>query len=152
MRQCRAELTNMCMIEDPATGKLLVQDRKLSWKGVAFPGGHVEPGESMTAAVVREVFEETGLTVSNVRLCGCKSWWEQDFCYLVFFYRTDCFSGELLNESEEGRNFWAAEEEIRRMKLAPGFGRMLDVFQSDAINEEFLRWDPETNETLHEFY
>ncbi len=152
MRQCRAELTNMCMVEDPKTGKLLVQNRRLSWKGIAFPGGHVESGESMTEAVIREVQEETGLTVSDVRLCGCKSWWEDDFCYLVFFYKTSSFSGVLLSESEEGENFWATEEEIRSMQLAPGFGRMLDVFRNDAINEEFLRWNPETDVTLHEFH
>lgn len=151
MRQCRAELTNMCLIEDQQTGKFLVQNRKLSWKGIAFPGGHVEPGESMTEAVIREVEEETGLTVTDVHLCGCKSWWEDDFCYLVFFYKTSSFSGTLISETEEGENFWATEEEIRKMQLAPGFGRMMDVFLHDEINEEVLRWDPQTGVTLHEF-
>ncbi|MBO5410173.1 MAG: NUDIX domain-containing protein, partial [Clostridia bacterium] len=42
----QVELTNMVMIEDKATGKVLVQERVKSWKGLSFPGGHVEPGES----------------------------------------------------------------------------------------------------------
>ena len=142
----------MCRIEDRASGKVLVQNRRLNWKGIAFPGGHVEPGESITESVIREVQEETGLTVSNVRLCGCKSWWEDDFCYLVFFYKTDSFSGDLLSESEEGENRWVTREELAGMQLAPGFARMMEVFENDSVNEEFLRWNPQTDETLHEFF
>jgi len=39
-------LTTMVMIENPATGQILVQDRLLKFKGLAFPGGKVDPGES----------------------------------------------------------------------------------------------------------
>ena len=46
--------TNMCMIENEK-GEVLMQNRVLSWKGFAFPGGHVEKGESFTDAVIREV-------------------------------------------------------------------------------------------------
>ena len=57
------ELTNMCMVED-GKGNVLVQNRlNPNWPGIVYPGGHVEAGESITASVVREVREETGLTV-----------------------------------------------------------------------------------------
>jgi 8-oxo-dGTP diphosphatase len=36
----KCELTTMVMIQDPTTGKVLVQERVKSWKGYAFPGGH----------------------------------------------------------------------------------------------------------------
>ena len=39
------ELTNMVMVEDKSTGCALVQERVISWRGLSFPGGHVEPGE-----------------------------------------------------------------------------------------------------------
>lgn len=47
-------LTNMCMVYDG--NKVLVQDRlDKNWKGLTFPGGHIEKHESFTDAVIREV-------------------------------------------------------------------------------------------------
>ena len=67
------ELTNMCMVADGT--KVLVQNRvKPGWPGITFPGGHVEPGESITASVIREVKEETGLAIESPKLCGIKTW------------------------------------------------------------------------------
>ena len=61
----RCELTNLCMITD-AENRILVQDRTdPSWPGICFPGGHVEPGESFVASVIREIQEETGLTIQD---------------------------------------------------------------------------------------
>lgn len=39
-------------------------------RGVEIPGGHVEPGETLMEAAVREAFEETGCTVDMVRPIG----------------------------------------------------------------------------------
>ena len=41
--------------------------KKKDWPGYTLPGGHVEMGESFVDAVVREMKEETGLTVLNPR-------------------------------------------------------------------------------------
>ncbi|MFL2105503.1 8-oxo-dGTP diphosphatase [Desemzia sp. FAM 23991] len=97
-------LTNMCMITDSETNLVLVQKRKKSWQGLTFPGGKLEPKESILDSVVREVKEETGLQVSNLKLCGIKDWYEEeeDFRYVVFLYQTADYQGELLAETEEG--------------------------------------------------
>ena len=42
------------------------------WSGYAFPGGHVENGESFAESVIREIYEETGLTIQNPQLVGIK--------------------------------------------------------------------------------
>ena len=65
------EFTNMCMICDGS--RVVVIDRKKrDWPGITFPGGYIEPGESFTDAVIREVQEETGLHIRSPQLCGIK--------------------------------------------------------------------------------
>jgi 8-oxo-dGTP diphosphatase len=66
----KIELTTMVMIQDLSTGAVLVQDRIKSWKGLSFPGGHVEDGESFVDCAIREIKEETGLIISNLKSFG----------------------------------------------------------------------------------
>lgn len=86
----KVELTNMCMIVDNKKQKLLVEERtRNDWPGLTFPGGHVETGESVLESVVREIKEETGLTVSNLILCGIREWpsFEPGVRYLSFYIK-----------------------------------------------------------------
>lgn len=127
-------LTNMCMVYDG--NKILVQDRRdPGWGGITFPGGHVEKGESFTEAVIREVWEETGLKIEKPRMCGIKSWYtKEDDRYIVLFYKTDKFSGEV-KSSEEGEVYWVDLKELPKINLAKDFGDMLKVFLDDELSE-----------------
>ena len=100
------ELTNLCMLTDDE-GRILVQDRTdPSWPGICFPGGHVEPGESFVESVIREVREETGLTILDPILCGIKQFPLQGGGrYVVLLFRASRFTGTLTS-SAEGEVFW----------------------------------------------
>ena len=134
-REERAEFTNMCMITDSA-GNVLVLDRQNpDWPGVTFPGGHVEPGESFTESVIREVLEETGLTVEDPMLCGVKQFQtESDARYVVFFYKATRYSGSL-RSSNEGSVYWLPRQEFPNQTLAPDMMEMIRVMESDGLSE-----------------
>ena len=141
-RSENAIFTNMCMISD-GNGNILVQDRRNpDWPGITFPGGHVEKGESFTDAVIREVFEETGLTIRCPVLCGIKQFPMEDGSrYIVLLYRADEFTGAL-RSSEEGRVFWMKPEELRASdRLSPNFEHYLPLFLDGGYSELFFDWD-----------
>ena len=129
-------LTNMCMVTDGT--RVLVQNRvDPDWSGYTFPGGHVEAGESFTDAVIREVREETGLTIEAPRLCGIKDWPEEDGSrYMVLLYRADRFSGTLVS-SGEGEVSWVELDALRSLPLADSMENMLRVFLEEEISEQY---------------
>ena len=76
MRTESVELTVLCLIHK--NGRYLLQDRiKNDWKGYTLPGGHIEPGESIVDAVIREMQEETGLTISHPHVELNNSHWKK---------------------------------------------------------------------------
>ena len=134
-----AVFTNMCMV---TYGKcnVLVQDRlNPDWPGITFPGGHVEPGESFTQSVIREVYEETGLTVENPVLCGTKQFQTNSGArYVVFFYKADQYHGTL-QSSSEGKVFWLPRTELPNQILAPDMMEMVQVMESKNLSEFYYQ-------------
>ena len=137
------KLMNMCMVMDK-DGRVLVQNRKKNdWDGLTFPGGKVEPGESLTDSVIREVWEETGLTVEKPLLCGVTHWYQDDKRQIVFLYKTQVYSGKL-QDSPEGHMEWMSVKELLEGKIAFGMEDVLRVFLEDDIMEMWYQNSPES--------
>lgn len=146
------ELTNMCMICD-GKGNVVVQNKinNPNWHGWNFPGGHVEKGEYVTPSVIREMQEETGLTIANPRLCGIKEFHRSDNGkrYIVFLYIADQFSGSL-KASEEGEIFWYPLDQLSASdQLINGFDEMLPVFMKESISEIYYEETADAYRTVY---
>ncbi len=127
------ELTVLCLIHKG--DKYLLQDRvKKDWRGYTMPGGHVEPGESIVDAVIREMHEETGLTIRNPKLCGVKQFPIENGRYLVFLFSSDEFEGEVIS-SDEGRMHWVDKNELASVNLVADFEELLQVMTDDTLTE-----------------
>ena len=121
------ELTVLCLIHDEE--RYLLQDRvSEDWKGYTLPGGHVEPGESIVNAVIREMKEETGYDLHSVEECGYFEWNvpKEGVRHLCILFRSKDFSGNM-HSSKEGELFWIKEEDLKGKALSLDFDKVLEV-------------------------
>lgn len=127
--------TNMCLIYKD--DEILVQERKKKdWPGLTFPGGHVEKGENFYDAIIREVKEETGLTLIKAILCGIEEYKQinDEDRYIILFYKCNNFVGEL-KSSIEGEVYWLKKEELKNKELSLDLDRILDIMENDDKSE-----------------
>ena len=136
-------LTNLCLIEDTSTNKVVLQyrspERYKKWSGYAFPGGHIEEGESLVESVIREVYEETGLTIADPKLVAVKDWEpDEGGRYIVFCYKATEFTGQL-RSSEEGEVSWVEKDQLEKLDLSYDMLPLLEVMEDPDLSEFYYR-------------
>ena len=136
-------LTNLCLVEDPTNGKVVLQyrspERYKKWSGYAFPGGHIEEGESLVESVIREVYEETGLTIADPKLVAVKDWEpDEGGRYIVFCYKATEFTGQL-RSSEEGEVSWVEKDQLEKLDLSYDMLPLLEVMEDPDLSEFYYR-------------
>lgn len=118
-----SKMTTLCYIEQNDSYLMLHRISKKNdankdkWIGI---GGHFEENESPEECVLREVMEETGLTLLSYRFRGMITFvsdkWETEYMCL---FTTDEFEGEL-QECDEGELCWVKKSDINSLNLWEG--------------------------------
>lgn len=117
------KLTTLCYIEKDDKYLMLHRVKKENdlnhdkWVGV---GGKFEPDETPEECMLREVREETGLTLTKYQFRAILTFlsdeWETEYIHL---YTASEFTGTLL-ECDEGNLEWIPKSEIDKLKLWEG--------------------------------
>lgn len=85
-------------------------------------GGKVEPGENPYTAALRELYEEAGVKVKNIRLeavlLELKPVVNEPYDWTIFHFSGDYDSGEI-HQTDEGELIWLTKEELIAEDLFP---------------------------------
>ena len=102
------------------------------------PGGGVGEGELVDEAVLRELYEETGVKVKNLTRVTfddaiTKNWKGVQAHYVMLLYTADYVSGELKPTAGDDDNLeiidWFTVEQIKDLTLSPPLQKLLSYLQ-----------------------
>lgn len=113
-------LATLCYIKRDGCTLMVHRNKKVNdihegkWNGL---GGKFEAGETPEECVIREVFEESGLTIRNPKLCGLLMFPKfKGNDWYVFVFTAMEFSGELI-DSRESKLEGSPDEKILDLNL-----------------------------------
>jgi len=115
-------------------GKILLL-RSHKWNNnLVMPGGHIEYGERIKDALVREIREETGLEIKDIRFIGVQEfifdkvfYKKKHFIFLDFFCKAKGGRIKLNNEAED-YEWIKPEEALRRKDIEPYTKKVIKIY------------------------
>ena len=136
-------LATLCYLEKDNKILMLYRNKKENdyhegkWNA---PGGKFEPGESPEECVIREMKEETGLTIKNPVLKGVITFpmFDGKNDWYVFLFRAFDFTGEII-ESPEGSLEWIQVDELLNLNLWEGDKTFIPwLFEEKQFSAKFI--------------
>ena len=139
------KIATICYIKKDGYTLMLKRTKKKNdihegkWVGV---GGKMELGESPEDCIRREVFEETGLTLKNLKLKGFLSFpgFEDEEDWYSFAFESTDFEGELI-DSPEGELAWIKDDKIKDLNMWEGDIDFLEWMKKDRIFSGKITYD-----------
>ena len=118
----KSPLTTLCYIEKEDQYLMMHRIKKKDdgnhdkWIGI---GGHFEFGESPEECLLREVQEETGLTLTRWCFRGLVTFVNGDWEEYMCLYTADEYAGEM-TECTEGQLVWVDKAQISALNIWEG--------------------------------
>ncbi len=150
-------LTTLCYIEKDDSFLMLYRNKKEQdqsqgkWLGI---GGKLDAGESPEDCVLREVYEETGLRLTEYSFRGVVTFisdcWEDE---LMFMYTASGFEGELTDTCNEGELSWINKDKLMDLSLWEGDRYFLqDLIDGKPLVNMKLTYEGDTLISCERYY
>lgn len=126
--------TTLCYLEKDGAYLMLHRVKKENdenrdkWIGI---GGKFEYGESPFDCARREIKEETGLSVKNLKYRGIVTFVSNEYgTEYMHLFTSESFFGEMNTDCDEGELLWVKKEKIKDLAIWEGDKIFLDLLNT----------------------
>ncbi len=128
----------ICLVHDGGDRVLLARQQTWPERMFSILAGFVEAGESLERCVQREILEEVGVDVHDIRYLGSQPWPMPRSLMLGFTAIGDPDQPLVFSDGEIGEAHWFTREEVRAALAAGAWGSVVGTTSPDAPEHRLL--------------